>query len=249
MSYLIALDDGHGMSTAGKRTPKFLDNTFMHENEFNRAVKRYLKADLERHGFKTLLVAPTDEDTPLTVRTNLANTKKADIYISIHANAHLGRWGSANGIEVYHYKNSVKGKKLATAIHKRVIQGTKQTNRGIKTANFHVLRETKMPAVLVEFAFMDNLVEAKLLRSDSYRKECAIELAKGICDYYGVTYKAETPTIKTGKLYKVQVDAFSSKGNAERLKKELEAKGYKTIEKYEKKKKKDTQIASVLVFI
>ncbi len=52
MSYTIALDDGHGMETAGKRTPKFNDGTFMRENEFNRAVVNYLNVELKRCGFK-----------------------------------------------------------------------------------------------------------------------------------------------------------------------------------------------------
>ena len=56
------------------------------------------------------------------------------------------------------------------------------------TANFHVLRETHMPAVLCECAFMDNLREANLLLSDAFRRECADEICKGICEYFGEVY-------------------------------------------------------------
>ena len=78
--YAIALDDGHGMNTAGKRTPPltsdlYIDNTLVRkkgevikENEFNRAVVNYLKEALIRCGFEVLLVAPTDEDTSLQAR-------------------------------------------------------------------------------------------------------------------------------------------------------------------------------------
>lgn len=199
-NYLISLDDGHGAETAGKRTPilpnglksKDTGKSFMHENEFNRAVKRKLKDHLERCGFKTLLVAPTDVDTPLKTRTDLANAKKADAYVSIHANAFDGKFdgNDPEGIETFHYPNSVNGKRLATLVHKHLIKGTKQKDRGVKTANFHVLRETNMVSILVEAGFMDNLYEAKLLLSDPFREEVAIEIAKGICDYFKVPFVA-----------------------------------------------------------
>lgn len=76
---LIALDDGHGMQTAGKRTPPIpeLGGRVMLENEFNRAVVKFLDVELRRCGFNTLLVAPTDVDTSLKARTDLVNAKKS----------------------------------------------------------------------------------------------------------------------------------------------------------------------------
>ena len=194
--YLIALDDGHGMDTAGKRTPilpnglKSETGNFMHENEFNRAVIANLDIILRRCGFRTLLVAPTDKDVPLKTRTDLANAKKASAFISAHANAFDGKFdgNDPEGVETFHYPNSTSGERLATLVHKHLIQGTKQKDRGVKSANFHVLRETDMVAILVEAGFMDNLYEAKLLLSDSFREEVATEIAKGICEYFKVLY-------------------------------------------------------------
>ncbi len=191
MSKLIAIDDGHGMNTAGKRTPFFPGTKkFMHENEFNRAVADLLKVNLERCGFRTLMVAPGDSDVPLKTRTDTANKAKADFYISIHANALNGIWGNQQGVSTFHYPGSILSKKAATVIHNHLKQGTQQKDRGVIAQNFHVLRETKMPAVLVECAFMDNLREANLLLSDAFRQECADEICKGICEYFGVPYKA-----------------------------------------------------------
>lgn len=185
---LIALDDGHGMQTPGKRTPKFADGTFMHENEFNRRVVALLSNYLKAVGFKTLLVAPTDADTPLATRVNTANKAKADLYISIHANANTGQWGSWGGIETYTWKNGVS-KTLGTIIHKNLMEGTKLRDRGVKDgSHLYVIRETHMPAVLVEAGFMDNQTEAKLLMSESYRQECAREIAQAICDFYKVKF-------------------------------------------------------------
>jgi N-acetylmuramoyl-L-alanine amidase len=197
-TYLVALDDGHGMDTPGKRTPMFPDRpgvglegergNYMHENEFNRAVVNKVKTHLERCGINVLLTAPTDEDTPLKARTDLANKMNADILVSVHANAATGSWGNAKGIETYYYPGSASGKALATALHNQLIKNTKQVNRGIKEGNLHMLRETKMPAALVECGFMDNLEEAALLLSDEFRNECALEIAMGICDYLKVPF-------------------------------------------------------------
>ena len=189
MKTLICIDDGHGMTTPGKRTPFFPNTqTFMHENEFNRVVAEYLRINLERCGFNTLMVASTDVDTPLDARVNLANNAHADFFISIHANALTGIWGTQQGAGTYHYPDSVNGLKAATVIHKYLLQGTFQKDRKVQSANFYVLRETDMPSVLVECAFMDNLREAELLMSNAFRHECADEIAKGICEYFNVNY-------------------------------------------------------------
>lgn len=203
---LIAIDDGHGLLTAGKRTPVFTDGTigatgkpWMHENEFNDAVAKLLDQHLVRCGFRTLLTTPWDkpeEDTPLATRTRLANSARADLFISIHANAMTGAWGTAEGVGTYYYPTSTKGKMIASIIQKHLAGGTPQKNRGIIAENFHVLRETVMPAVLVECAFMDNDREARLLLTPSFRAECAMELARGICEWFGVKYVEEAkPTL------------------------------------------------------
>lgn len=194
MNKLIAIDDGHGLETPGKRTPVFPDGKVMKENEFNRAVAALLDVHLKRCGFRTLLVAPGDTDTPLAERTAAANKAKADLYISIHANAYGEGWNAARGLETYHYPGKAAGKQAAEAIHSQLIKGTPLPNRGVKEANFHVLRETMMPAVLVELGFMTNRDDAELLLSNAYRAECAEELAIGICKYFGAAYKsAEEP--------------------------------------------------------
>nr|WP_305078618.1 N-acetylmuramoyl-L-alanine amidase [Pseudalkalibacillus hwajinpoensis] len=137
MPKLIALDDGHGMNTAGKRTPYIPEiGRSIQENEFNREVVKYLKVELERCGFQTLLVAPTNTDTPLKTRTDLANSKKADAYVSIHYNAFDGSFGGANpsGIELYVYlgHTNKEAGKLASSIAKYLRQGTPQITEGLK---------------------------------------------------------------------------------------------------------------------
>ncbi|WP_373232087.1 N-acetylmuramoyl-L-alanine amidase [Cohnella sp.] len=182
----------------------------MRENEFNRRVVALLDGHLRRCGFRTILVAPTDVDTPLKQRTNAANAAKADLYISVHANAvGLGELNGTRGIETFHYTSaSSESRRAAAILHRHLIDGTPLPDRGVKAADFHVLRETRMPAVLVECGFMTNVSDAALLRSEEYRAECAEELARGVCEYFGEAYKEEaarTPEKEGKPLDKVTV--------------------------------------------
>ncbi|SDO78661.1 N-acetylmuramoyl-L-alanine amidase [Halobacillus aidingensis] len=191
---LVALDDGHGMQTPGKRTPYIPElGREIRENEFNRKVVGFLADILLAHGFRVLLVAPTDTDTPLSYRTNAANQHKADIYVSVHFNAMSFDfdYSSADGISVHVYLGNMKydSGKLARAVGKYLRQGTNQDWRGFKEDNFHVLRETNMPAILTENGFMDDRKEALLMLNEDFQMEVAIEHAQGICEYFNVKYK------------------------------------------------------------
>jgi N-acetylmuramoyl-L-alanine amidase len=213
MSYLIALDDGHGMTTPGKRTPTFPDGGIMKENEFNRRVVDLLYVELKRCGFSILLVAPTDEDTSLGTRVKRANDAKADFYLSVHANAAGGTWGNAGGIETY-AGTSVASKRAARILHRHLIQGTNLKDRGVKDGSWlYMAKHTKMPTVLVECGFMDNRQEAELLRTEAYRQECAVELARGVCEYFSVPYTPE-PAVEDDfdddNIYRLRTGTFAS---------------------------------------
>jgi len=180
----VAVDDGHGMETPGKRTPDGY-----RENNFNHYTKEYLIDELKHNGFDIVDCSPTRNDNSLQDRCNRANKGKADIFVSIHFNALTGKWGTHGGIETFSYYTSSKGEKLAEYVHKQLLKGTPLKDRGTKKAGFYVLKHTKMPAVLIECGFMDNKKEALLMKSNSYRKECASEICKGICDYFTKSYK------------------------------------------------------------
>ncbi len=225
--YLVALDDGHGMKTAGKETPPIpeLNNRIIKENEFNRAVVAYLDDELKRCGINTLLVAPTDADTSLSSRVKAANDAKADLYVSIHYNALDGTFAGKDpsGHSIHIYPGSAKSKKLAECIHKYLVLGTDQIDRGIIESNFHVLRETKMPAVLSENGFMDNKREALLMIDKNFQKEVAVEHAKGICDYLGVKYVPEVKTV-----YRLLVGEYETRDEANKARTRLKSLGYES---------------------
>jgi N-acetylmuramoyl-L-alanine amidase len=193
--YLIALDDGHGLGTAGKRTPYIPSiGRKIRENEFNEKVTLFLKLELERCGFRTLLTAPTDADTSLQARTDAANSMGADALVSNHYNAFDGKFDGqgkdAEGHSLHVYYNDAKDRKLAENIAKYLKQGTKQVYRGIIEQNLHMTREFDGPAVLVENGFMDNEREALLMINEDFQRETAREQALGVCDFFGVSYVA-----------------------------------------------------------
>lgn len=190
MSYLVALDDGHGLDTPGNRTPLIPElGRQIQENEFNHAVKEKLKTALKRCGINYIDVSPERDDTPLATRVKRANDAKADIFVSIHYNAYDGKFDThKGGLSVFHHPN--KDGKLAKLIHKYLKRGTEQYDRGVLTGNFYVLRETKMPSALSESGFMDDRKEALLMIDENFQREVAEEHAQGICEYFGVSYVA-----------------------------------------------------------
>ncbi len=197
--YRVALDDGHGMATYGKRTPAIssLNGRVIKENEFNRAVTKELNRLLQENGnFETVFTAPTDADTSLAVRCKVANDFKADIFVSIHANASDGKFDGdtkdASGVETWYM--STRGKELAECVQKELVKGTKQKNRGIKkSTGLYVLKHTNMPAILTENLFMDNEREARLMIDKKFINEVASEHYVGICNYFKVEAKEITP--------------------------------------------------------
>lgn len=218
----LMLDAGHGFDTPGKRSP---DN--FREYEFNRAVAQEAKKLLANYENVTVYFAHSDSrDVPLEERTNLANKLNVDCYISIHANAYGSSWNEVRGIETYVYPTKpAEAMQLARKIQYNLISSTSLPDRGIKTADFHVLRETKMTAVLVECGFMTNQQDATCLRSESYQKTCAVAIVKALVDQYQLRLSTSSAA-KEQKLYKVQVGAFTEKKYADQLAQKLIQNGY-----------------------
>ena len=183
----ICLDAGHGKSTSGKRSP---DSSLM-EYEFNRDVGRRLKAILERHGVEVIETVTDDTDVSLAERCNIANSNNVDYFVSIHANADGNSydWTSAKGWEIHIVGKGGKAEQLAKAIHKHSIAGLGLKDRGVRISNFQVLRDTDMPAVLIEHGFYTNKEECGILKTEEFRQKCAEADAKGILEFLGINYQ------------------------------------------------------------
>jgi len=185
----IVIDAGHGPETPGKRSP----DGSLREYQFNSVVARYAADELNGYeGVEILMTHADDRDVPLRERTDRANKWGADLFVSIHANAAGDGWSAAQGIETYVYTTRPPAAvALANAVQRQLIRATGRPDRGVKSADFHVLRETRMTAILVECGFMTNREECELLKSDAYRRKCAAAIVAGIVETYGLHKKAE----------------------------------------------------------
>ena len=210
----VYLDAGHGIDTAGKRSPDGL----LLEYEFNRDVANRIEDILIRHDIE-VMSCYSDIDTPLTQRCQMANMFKADYFVSIHANADKEYWTSANGWEIYVVSLGGKAEELAKKIHK-YSQELGLKDRGIKTANFTVLTDTNMPAVLIEHGFYTNKEECQKLKDSSFRQKCAECDAKGILEQLGIEYVYETNVVTKNELvFEIGQKAYTINGQV----KEMEA--------------------------
>ena len=125
----------------------------------------------------------------LAYRYNGANSWNADIFVSIHCNAANTK---AYGCETYYCTGSTQGRALAECVQPHMAAETERYNRGVKSANFAVIKHTNMPAILVETAFIDNYDDNRFLASEDGKYKCATAIYKGICDYLGIEYKLES---------------------------------------------------------
>lgn len=190
----IAFDAGHGINTPGKRTPDDeREWSFNNKvaNAFEKRMKEYENVSLLRTDDKT-----GKRDVPLRTRTNEANKWKADAYISFHHNAFQSKWGNHGGTETFHHKNSSKGKVLASVVQNAALKAYNLRDRGLKTNNLHITRETSMPAVLVEGGFMDSTVDIKKLRDDKELSNAGKLIADAVAKYFKLTI-ANTSKDKT----------------------------------------------------
>lgn len=123
---------------------------------------------------------PSDVNQDLQARCNISDNANSDYFVSVHMNS--AEASQARGTESYYYSSSTDGKQLAQDIQKSLVESIGLTDRGIKTANYYVIKYTKAPAVLIEVGFISNPQEEKLLNDDSFQNKAAGGIAEGIME-------------------------------------------------------------------
>lgn len=210
----IFIDPGHGGTDTGA-----VGNGLQEKNITLQIATSLREILLNEYDVVSVMLSRTgDETISLSERTNVANNWGADYYLSIHINS-----GGGTGFESYIYPGV--GSPTTTyqdIIHQEILKVVNFVNRGEKTADFHVLRESKMPALLTENGFIDNTNDTAKLKDTNFLTTIARGHAKGLA-------KAFNLTKKTNALYRVQIGAFSNKTNAENLAMDAKAKGFDAI--------------------
>lgn len=175
---LIVLDPGHGGQDAGARS--VLDGTT--ELSLLEEFMPKLKKSLEDRGFAVAFTRDENRYMSLYHRVKYPELLGADLLVSVHVNA--AGYYFANGIENFYSKAKPLTKKLASKIHKRMIEYTGATDRGIKDYDLYITREAHVVSTLLELGFLSNSTELKKLKDGSYQLSLAEAIAVGISDYF-----------------------------------------------------------------
>ena len=196
----ICLDPGHGGKDAG-------NHTFWHsEKTYTLALALELRAQLQRAGFNVILTRTKDTYVDLPVRPALANQRRADLFISLHFNATETGKDQVQGPETYcitpvgasstnargegsNYgatpANALELQSLVFAydVQRALVQNLGVPDRGVRRARFAVLRDARMPAILIEGGYMTHPADSKRIYSTVGRSQMAQSIVKGIQAY------------------------------------------------------------------
>lgn len=171
--YVVYLDPGHGGSDPGTSGNGII------EKELVLKIALEARRQLENAGVRVIMSRESDVYVSLKERSHGANSVNPDIFVSVHANSSLSP--SAYGIESFYMKDI--DYQLAKDMQRRLMQYMSTADRGVKYENFHVIRETKMPATLVEVGFVSNPNEANKLKQPYTQNALAEAITNGAVDY------------------------------------------------------------------
>ena len=175
----IFIDAGHGGDNPGA-----IGVNGIEEADITLDVALRLGRILKNRGYSIMYSRTEDKTVSLVERAEMANVWDADYFVSIHCNSNVNP--NIKGTSTYYYRTGIRAEKLAEDVNTALVEMINTPDLGIFTANFAVLRRTKMPAILVELAFLSNPTEAELLSQAYFRENCAIGIANGIDRYiYG----------------------------------------------------------------
>ena len=183
----IVIDAGHNYQTVDTGAV----GNGLKEQDITWEIADKLRVHLQRNGFEVIMTRPKKTDSlgttvreSLQERVDIANRNNADLFLSIHCNS-----GGGTGTETYCYQLGGNGEKLAKLVQEMIIEETGLTNRGVKTDNLFVIKNTIMPAILVETAFIDKESDAQLLASQAGQEKLAAAIAKAVCKFKGISYR------------------------------------------------------------
>ena len=176
--FFVVIDPGHGGPDPGA-----IGIGGIRETDVVLEVSKLVKKLLSEKGVKVMLTRKNEVELDLPPRVSFANNLDADVFVSIHANASRGKRRDINGLETFYFRGW-RGRLLAKRIQKQILRVSPGSpDRGVKQGRFYVIKNTKMPAVLVEIGFLTGRLDARRLGKTTHRKRLAYAIAKGILEY------------------------------------------------------------------
>lgn len=223
MTKKVFLGVGHGGSDPGA-----VANGFK-EKDLNLTIALACQAELIRHGVTVLMERAGDVGVTSSQAVKMCNDFAPDFAVDIHNNA-----GGGDGAEVFHHHLGGNSKKVAANILDEIVK-IGQNARGLKTKlngngndYFYFIRDIVASSVIVECAFLDNSKDVQIIDTTAEQKAMGVAIAKGILKTLGIAYKEPevSKPAASGKLYRVQVGAYSVKANAEAQLAKVKAAGF-----------------------
>ena len=176
--FFVVIDPGHGGPDPGA-----IGIGGIRETDVVLEVSKLVKQLLSEKGVKVRLTRKNEVELDLPPRVSFANNLDADVFVSIHANASRGKRRDINGLETFYFRGW-RGRLLAKRIQKQILRVSPGSpDRGVKQGRFYVIKNTKMPAVLVEIGFLTGRLDARRLEKAEHRKRIAYAISKGILEY------------------------------------------------------------------
>ncbi len=171
---LVVIDPGHGGPDVGAT------RNGIYEKDITLAMSRQLGRILQQMGYAVVYTRTEDIDLDLEPRVQIAENSRASVFVSVHVNSLDANASQVSGIETYHAPGASLGKNLAELVHEQILASTGANDRGVRSARFYVIRNTSMPAILVETGYITNPSEAARLVNPSYQERMAEAIARGI---------------------------------------------------------------------
>ena len=175
----VVIDAGHGGSDPGATRNNVLEKTITLQ------IAELTAQMLRKQGAIVYMTRDDDTFVSLSDRVTYSNTKKPDVFVSIHINACENE--TAHGIETHYYKDDSLD--FAKQVHKSIMQKVTETNRGVYKSRFYVIRHTEMPAILVELGFISNAEERRLMQTKERQTKFAEAITEGVINYLNNTGK------------------------------------------------------------
>ena len=195
--FTIMLDAGHGLYTSGKRCLKAFDPNETREWKLNSRICEKIETLLNAYDGVSVIRADDrtgKRDIPLQERTDSANRLGVDFYLSVHHNAGVNGGSGGGPVTIAYTKASAKSLEYQKIVHRCFVEAVGEFgNRSdsMPKQNLHVLRETNMPAVLIECGFMDSKTDVPLILSESFAEKAAQGLTNALVEIGKLKKKEE----------------------------------------------------------
>lgn len=188
--YTIVIDAGHGGRDDG-----CTGVSGAKESEINLSIARILKSDLETLGINVVMTrcdgnglyksnATNFKKSDMSERIKIIESANADMVISIHQNSYLD--SSQRGAQAFYQEDDEKSRDFATCVQSQLLGQLPSARKECNKGDYYILKESKIPAILVECGYLSNGEEESLLQSDDYQQKVAYAIMCGVVKYFGL---------------------------------------------------------------